>query len=666
MTSTSTTLPPAVSQPPENHDSGPTQPVTRPRRVGMLAVGLPPLGAVLIALSFHHAASQPEPDQLQFALFWAGFLTGMLPLVALACASHIGGATRTWALVGVGLFGMVPRLLQPGPAGPDEYCHLRQALEAFFAGDVGHTNYLLPITKEFPGLHQAASAVARLTGLPLWTAGISVIVLAHILSVLAIYQLVRMVGAPARGAAIGAVIYTLNPSWLFFNAVFSYESLALPLALWCLAATVAVCRATAKLDVRALAMALFCVVVLPVIHHLSTIMLCLILLLLIIASVVPFVRRTAIGGRGANGERFWPLILIGCSLAMSMTFWWSGLYQGLVGYLGPAWARGVEQLRKILDGDNQSSGGRSLFANSLNPPYEIVAGYLFPFLLFALCLWSLVVLWRNRQRVGSATWAFVVLGAMFFASLPMVLTAGGAEGAHRSWGYSFIGIAVACGVASSFALHPPDENAVGPRWRPIARVFARHGVRVGVGAIVFTLLAVGSAAVGVKVSHRFPGSAEVGDDGRSVSRESAAVAEWLAEHAPVDTRVMTDRFSSLQIGSLGRMATLRPSTGFPIWDLYTSAAPVRLEVLKQVLDAKIEYFVVDSRMATTRPTIGFWFTREEPGAHGPDPYPQAAIDRFNCLPWLHAVFAAGPLTVYEVNSFTMRRTRAGSCEGSAS
>ncbi len=103
-----------------------------------------------------------------------------------------------------------------------------------------------------------------------------------------------------------------------------------------------------------------------------------------------------------------------------------------------------------------------------------------------------------------------------------------------------------------------------------------------------------------------------------MSRESAAVAAWLAAHAPVDTRVMADRFSSLQVGSTGRMATLRPSTTFPVWDLYMSAEPVRLEVLKQVFDARISYFVVDSRMATTRPRLGIWFTRGEPGARGED------------------------------------------------
>jgi hypothetical protein len=662
VTATSEIPDTAVSQPPDDFDSAPPQSGKvwwRDRRLA--AVLLPPVGAVLLSLSFHHAAGLAEPDELQFALFWAGFLTGMLPLVALACASHIDGATRTWALAGIGFFGMVPRLLQPGPAGPDEFAHTRQALEAFLAGDVGHINYLLPITKEFPGLHQAAGAFARLTGLSLWPAGLIVIVLAHILSVLAVYQLVRMAGAPARGAAVGAVVYTLNPSWLYFNSVFSYETLALPLLIWCLAATVAAGRASRKLNRRAIAMAMLCVVVLPVVHHLSTTMLFLILILLVLARLVPFVRQTAARGRHAEGERFWPLVFILGGLVVSITFWWSGLSSRLLAYLGPELARGFMQLQKMMDGVGQSSGRRSLFANSLNPAYEIVCGYLFPFVLLALFLWSLAVLWRNRRRIGSMPWAFAVLGAMFFASLPLLMT-GGAEGAHRSWGFSFIGIAVVCGLAWPFG-HERQGDMVASRWRPARRLFGRPGVAIGVIGVLFTVLAIGSAAVGVKVTHRFPGSALVGDDGRSVTRDSVAVAEWLSAHAPVDTAVMTDRFSSLAIGSLGRMATLRPSASFPIWDFYANPAPIRLEVLKQLFDAKIRYFVVDSRMATTRPVLGIWFTREEPGARGKEPYPQAAIDRFNCLPWLNAVYAAGPLTVYQVNIFTLYRTRATSCEG---
>jgi hypothetical protein len=93
-----------------------------------------------------------------------------------------------------------------------------------------------------------------------------------------------------------------------------------------------------------------------------------------------------------------------------------------------------------------------------------------------------------------------------------------------------------------------------------------------------------------------------------------------------------------------------------------SAEPVRPEVLKQVLDAGVRYFVVDARMATTRPRMGFWFTGDEPGVDGTLLFPQVAIDRFNCLPWLRASYAAGPLTVYQVDAGILRRTMAGSCE----
>src|SRR5262245_42246704 len=60
----------AVSEPPNDDlDSSPSQSNMRPLRLRRLAgVVLPPVGAVLVLLSFHHAADQAAPDQLQFAL----------------------------------------------------------------------------------------------------------------------------------------------------------------------------------------------------------------------------------------------------------------------------------------------------------------------------------------------------------------------------------------------------------------------------------------------------------------------------------------------------------------------------------------------------------------------------------------------------------------------
>ncbi|WP_425004450.1 hypothetical protein [Mycolicibacterium sp. S3B2] len=619
-----------------------------------------PAGAALIVLGYHHAAGLSEPDGLQFALYWAGFLMGMLSLAAIACSRETGGVARTCALIGIGLFGMIPRLQRFGPAGSDEFIHLRQAMEAYLNGEVGHTLYLLPISKEFFGLHQLTSAFAQMTQFPLWYAAMAVITLAHILSVLAVYQLIRAVGVPAPGAAVGAVVYTLNPSWLFFNAAFSYESVALPLVLWCLAATVSAGRATRKPALRSISVALFCVFALPMIHHLSTIMLCVILLLLMSARLAYWFPRTLAGGVGAAGERLWPLALIWFSLLASIHLWWSEKYDWLLSYLSPAWTEGLSQLGKILDGVGKSSGQRSLFGNSANPVYEVISGYLYPFIVLALFLWSCVVLWRNRTRVATALWAFAILGTMFFASMPMVLTHGGAEGAHRSWGYSFIGIAVLCGMGWSCG--PRSRRVAAGNGPPMSRALRDPRARAGIACVVFTVLAFGSATLGVNLSTRFPGTANVGDDARSMSKEGMAVAAWMNVRAPVDTPVLADRYVSLQIGSLGRMSALRPSANFPIWDLYMSAEPVRPEVLKQIWDSRIRYFVVDSRMGTVRPRLGYWFTRNEPGVRTDRLFPEVALDRFDCLPWLRGVFAAGPLTVYEVDRDALRKTPTGACE----
>ena len=635
---------------------------TPPRRLIAAAV-LPPVGATVALLALHHAATVAEPDDLQFALLWAGFLCGMVPLVVLACSTGINGLTRTCALAGIGLLGMGRLLRLPlGPLGNDEFIHMRQTLETYLSGEVGHGS---GIFANFPGLHQAISAIAQLTGSPVWLAALAVISLAHVLSVLAVYQLVRAVGASPTGAAVGAVVYTLNPSWLYFDTSVSYESLALPLLLWCLAATVTASRGPEQPSLRYVAVAVLCAVVLPVIHHLATIMLCLILVPLIVAGVVHSVRRIGPKGRAAPREHLWPLLLTAACLLNSAIFWWSDIRGELVSYLGPSVTQGWAGLTEFTDlgrAFGKASNTRLPFAGAQTPIYETVCGLLFSPVVLALFLVSLVVLWVHRRGFGSAPWAFVALGAMFFLSIPLALTSGGGEGAHRSWAFSFIGIAVVCGLAWSFGVSP----AVGARFGPFGRFLARlaqPGIRVGVVGLALVVMYVGGAALGTNISARFPGPFQVGDDARSVSREGGAVAAWMAAHAPVDTHVVADRYVSQQVGSVGRMSTLSPSGSFPLWDLYMSAERVRRPVLKQVLDADVRYFVVDSRMATTRPRMGFWFTRNDPSLGESNLFPQVAIDRFNCLPWLRASYGAGPLTVYEVDADVLRRTMAGSCEG---
>ena len=353
------------------------------------AVVLLPAGVVLIALAYHHAAGLTgAADQRQFLLFWVGFLGAMLPLFALACNSRIDEITRGCALVGIGLFGMVPKMLRTPsePLGGDESSHMRQIIEAFLNGDVGHMSYLLPITQEFPSLHQLISAIAHLTGLPLWQLGMAVIAVAHVLSVVAVYQLIRAVGGSPTGAALGAVLYALNPSWAYFDTAVSYESLALPLLLWCLTATVAA-SLNSRHRLRHLTVGLLCAAVLPLVHHLTTILLFGILVTLALASLASTARRRWTARRSVwpvedpgrtppmflLWETVWPLLLTTTCLLGSSAYWWSDKYDWLYAYLSPALTGGWTQLSQLLGLSatpisTGPSGERTLFGGAQIPP----------------------------------------------------------------------------------------------------------------------------------------------------------------------------------------------------------------------------------------------------------------------------------------------------------
>ena len=60
---------------------------------------------------------------------------------------------------------------------------------------------------------------------------------ARLIGVLAIFLLARRITHSAAAAGVAVIIYTANPSFLAFDATFAYESLALPLALVAIWAT---------------------------------------------------------------------------------------------------------------------------------------------------------------------------------------------------------------------------------------------------------------------------------------------------------------------------------------------------------------------------------------------------------------------------------------------
>ena len=117
-----------------------------------------------------------------------------------------------------------------GPVYFDEYGHWRLANDIAATGSLSPENTFLPIIRYYPGLETLTAGLHAVTGLPTWHAGQVVILLSHCLSLVVVYQLARAVALPRAACFAAAMVFSLNPSFLYFDTQFSYESLGMTLA----------------------------------------------------------------------------------------------------------------------------------------------------------------------------------------------------------------------------------------------------------------------------------------------------------------------------------------------------------------------------------------------------------------------------------------------------
>ncbi len=85
-------------------------------------------------------------------------------------------------------------------------------------------------TAGFPGLEALTASVAQLAGLSIFHAGLIVLGLARLTFVVVLFLFIERVTRSARAGGIGVAVYACNPSFLYFDAQFAYESLALMIA----------------------------------------------------------------------------------------------------------------------------------------------------------------------------------------------------------------------------------------------------------------------------------------------------------------------------------------------------------------------------------------------------------------------------------------------------
>lgn len=613
--------------------------VLRPRWWGRWTtlVSAAAAGTVVIGLSYRLSGTG-APSDLYYIVFWVGMLVAALPAAGAMIARSSSSSRRFLALCLLAYVTAVPKFLR-NPGGPlyhDEYAHWRQAMDVAATGTLGVPNDIIPIVEFYPGTSALTVVLSQLTGMSIWTAGLVIVAVTHFLALIAVLLVIGMILRSVRAGAMGALVYALNPSWLYFDTQYAYESVAIAYYLWVLA--FAVLAARERSTVRRWAFVAGGILVggaSVVTHHLTT--LALIGTLVLISGAIlarRFMwRRVAVTATYgavppvAHPATWWVITAGVVTIAATWLLTVAGL---TVLYLSPYAGASVQQLGQMT---TNKKAGRQLLAASVQPLWERGLSALAPAIIGVICLVGVWIMWKERRLWPADALAIALFGLVYFPSVLFILAPMGAEGARRSWAFTFIGVALL--VALVF------QRKAGS-W---ARRFTDRRRAAAVMTLV-ALVMIGNVGAGLNDPYRFPGPFRWGTDTNSASAEARSVAEVFGAQAG-RVKVVADRYTRLPLSAFGRIWVATPSYGFPAGELVQSDRDPSRELAEMLAGSQIDYLVVDTRIAQEPAYNGDNFGSSDslPGRATPE----RNLERLDEVPWASRVITSEHLRVYRLD-----------------
>ncbi len=586
-------------------------------------------GVFLVALGYEAGRlAVPWAD----SLFWLGLLVLFLPIAGRLLSSRPARCERLALLVllGLGLY-FVKYLQYPLYfAYHDEFSHLRTAQDLAASGHLFHENPLLPISSYYPGVEIAANAVSSLTGLSLFSTGILMIGVARLVLVLSLFLFYEHLSKSARIAGIATLLYMANPQFLFFQAIFSYESLAIPLAAFVLCTLSLRCSGpyAGRMGMGLNIVAWLGIGAVVITHHITSYAL---VTLLMLWTTVSFFRH--------RRREEAPALGIAALLSLVFSLLWL-VYTGdiVLGYLTPHVTSAVHQIRQILAGENAT---RHLFTQTngfVEPWWERIAAVASLAFIMLLSPSGLFKVWL-RYRRSSAALALAGGAFLYPFSQGLRLTNAGAEAGIRATEFLFLSMGFILAIEAADLCLPRII-----KWRRYALVMAALAV-----------ILVGQATSGETPTWaRLPGPYLVVADQRSIEPEGITAAQWASLYLGPNHRVGSDRINTLL------MATYGQQWGYTSADNKTPGVEqvvvspffgaTEEEELKQ---DGIKYLVVDLRLHKALPWVGFDFNEPaSPASAYRSPLPLDALGKFDGVEHVNRLFDSGDIVLYDVGYLT--------------
>lgn len=500
----------------------------------------------------------------------------------------------------------------------DELIHANALRLIEQSGRLYSDNPLLPVTAFYPGLHIAADAVRDLTGLGDHTSAIVVLLAARLVLALSVLAVVTLVTRSPRIGATAVVVYACNPQMLVFNAQFSYQTLALPLA----ALTIYLVLSRRRDSRWGLVPAVLAGWAVAASHHLTAV-------LLIAALGAWLVLELMIRRGQTRSARALAAATMTATVGLVATLLVPA--NPLLGYLGEIFESSYLSLTRTLAGQQS----REVFQNSAGVRTAAWEKYAILASLVLTLLVLVVALWRAR-RLLAARRSFVLLLVLIAMIYPVIpgghVTTSTAEVGDRSAGFVFLGVAF---VVAWWVWQRPMR---------LLRAWV-----LGIGA---TVVFIGSVVLGAgSISNQLPGPFRVSDDARSIDADNLAAAAWMQQHLPTDSVVYGDRVGGLLAAAYGHQYVVTHiGTDIDASRLLLDPDLTRSDV-DLVRKADIRYLIADRRNANGLPNQGVYIENGEfGGPNRAEPVPAAALRKFSQVPGVDAIYDNGSIVIYDLEA----------------
>jgi hypothetical protein len=521
--------------------------------------------------------------------------------------------------------------------GYDEELHVRTLADIDSSHGLFQPHPTLIVSPRYPGLESFTTLVHQL-GLPVMVAAIAVVLVARLVLVLVLCDAVEHLTGSPRTGELAVAVYALSAQFTFFNSCFSYQTLALPLAL---AAVAFIARARWALNPRPLLIgATVCLLAVAVTHHITSWL------------TAAFLAVWAITQSGGQAKR---RVLCGAAVAVAATTTWAMIQWSLVqDYFGPIAEDVVSQVT--------SGSRRKPFSDTSGyktPPWEqifLVYYALAIALLVALLMltYARSVLRRTRPYTPSSDsqrWKPQALLVVMAAAIPLTMavrvTPSWADMGDRLTGFLFFPLSLlVADLGVRWWQSLPIQHS---QSRPRRLTMAVHFPAVLLATGVF----VGGTLMGNGPDWaRLPGPYLPAADSRSMDPETLAAVRWAGDELPAGSRIAAERVSSILLASQGRLWPIMKDDARELYAprLYFADewSPEESELARGL---QLQYLYVDRRWAEQLPHSGTYFYKGDAKAR--QQLTLAELTKFDNVPGIREVYRHGPISIYDLGGLNI-------------